>query len=238
VRIAEYRRVSTDEQRDSGAGLEAQRIAIEAEAARRGWTIVVRYEDTASGREMRRRAGLAGAMEAIESGQADALVVSKLDRLTRSVVDLGNIVRRARDRGWTLVILDPAIDLSSETGRLLANIVVSVSEWEREIIGSRTRDALRVKKAQGVRLGRRPSVPDDVRERIIAARAAGRTLRAIADELNAEQVPTGQGARRWHPETVRGIALAAQQREHDHRTPRDAKRRDHVATTPPRSASG
>jgi DNA invertase Pin-like site-specific DNA recombinase len=223
VRIAEYRRVSTEEQRDSGAGLEAQRIAIEGEASRRGWTIVARYEDTASGREMRRRPGLAHAIEAVESGEADALVVSKLDRLTRSVVDLGNIVRRAGDHGWTLVILDPAIDLSTETGRLLANIVVSVSEWEREIIGSRTRDALRVKRAQGLRLGRRPSVRDDVRERIVAARTAGRTLRSIADELTAERVPTGQGARRWWPETVRAIALAADIREDSHRRGGDSE---------------
>jgi hypothetical protein len=101
MRIAQYRRVSTEEQRDSGAGMEAQRIAIEAEVERRGWTIVARFEDTASGRDMRRRAGLARAIEAVESDEADALVVSKLDRLTRSVVDLGKpraATERARAR--------------------------------------------------------------------------------------------------------------------------------------------
>ena len=58
----------------------------------------------------------------------------------------------------------------------------------------------------------RSSVPADVRERIVAARAAGRTLRAICDELNAQRVPCGQGAARWAPETVRGIAVAAERR--------------------------
>lgn len=84
----------------------------------------------------------------------------------------------------------------------------TTSRGEDLLIGQRTKDALAVKKAAGVRLGRRP-VPDAVRDRIVAARAEGRTLRSIADELNAENVPTGQGAKQWWAESVRGIAAAA-----------------------------
>src|SRR4051812_22324091 len=83
-----YVRVSTSEQADSGLGLQAQRSAIKAEAKRRGWALVGIEEDAgASGKSMAGRAGLEAALALVESGQAEALVVAKLDRLSRSLLD-------------------------------------------------------------------------------------------------------------------------------------------------------
>ena len=100
TKVVGYIRVSTDEQGDSGAGLEAQRAAIAAEAKRRGWHLVEILEDTASGKTMTRRPGLAAALQRLESGAADALAVAKLDRLSRSLLDFAGLVERSRKQGW------------------------------------------------------------------------------------------------------------------------------------------
>lgn len=201
-----YVRVSTDEQADSGAGLAAQRAAIEAEAARRGWELVAIHEDAgASGKSRKGRPGLAEALAAVEDGHAHNLVVAKLDRLSRSLVDFAGLMADAHRDGWNLVALDLGIDLSTPAGEFMANVMASAAQWERRIIGQRTRDALAVKKAQGVRLGRPTALPDEVRLRIATLRAEGRSLASIADELTEERVPTAQGGARWYPSTVSAV---------------------------------
>ena len=85
--VAGYIRVSTEEQGDSGLGLAAQRARIEAEVARRGWTIVEVFTDVASGKSLAGRDGLAAALVAADSGRVGGIVVSKLDRLSRSLAD-------------------------------------------------------------------------------------------------------------------------------------------------------
>ena len=85
------------------------------------------------------------------------------------------------------------------------------AELERRLIGERTKAALAVKKAQGVRLGRPRILPDDVVERIVASRESGLTWKAIAQDLNEGGVPTAQAGREWYPATVRSVALGAEQ---------------------------
>jgi DNA invertase Pin-like site-specific DNA recombinase len=79
------------------------------------------------------------------------------------------------------------------------------AELERKLIGERTKAALAQKKAAGVRLGRPRSLPAPVVARVAEARARGLTLRAIADELNRDGVPTAHGGTQWWAETVRGV---------------------------------
>lgn len=209
-RAVGYTRVSTGEQADSGAGLAAQEAAIRAECERRGWALVTVESDAgASGSTMGRRTALANALAMLESGEADTLVVAKLDRLSRSLVDLATLMERARSKGWGLTILDTDVDTTTASGELIANVMGSVAQWERRIIGERTKAALAVKRAQGVQLGRPRTVPPDVRQRITALRASGATWRAVADTLNAEGVPTGQGGTQWYANTARRIALNA-----------------------------
>lgn len=206
LRAVGYLRVSTAEQADSGAGLAAQRTAVEAEAQRRGWVITEIYVDAAfSGKVIAGREALAHALDAVKSGQAEVMVVAKLDRLSRSLLDFAEIMRRAQVEGWNLVALDLGIDLSTPAGEFLASVMASAAQWERRIIGQRTREALAAKKAAGVVLGRPRLVPDDVVQRMVTERIAGRTLTAIADGLTEDTVPTAQGGARWHAATVRKV---------------------------------
>lgn len=201
-----YTRVSTSEQADSGAGLAAQQHAIEVEVARRGWVLTEVFTDSAaSGKSMVGREALAAALAAVESGQADVLMVAKLDRLSRSLLDFAALLARAQSKHWNLIALDLGVDLSTPAGEFLASVMASAAQWERRIIGQRTREALAAKKAQGVRLGRPRVLPDAVIQRIAAERAQGRSFQRIADGLNADLVATAQGGVRWYPSTVAGV---------------------------------
>jgi DNA invertase Pin-like site-specific DNA recombinase len=200
--VVGYVRVSSEEQGASGAGLEAQRSAIESECARRGWKLLRIEEDTLSGKTMN-RPGLRAALDACRSGEANGIIVAKLDRLSRSVIDFARVLEEARKRKFNVVALDLGLDLSTPQGELVANVLASVAQWERRIIGVRTKEALAVKKAQGVRIGRPPTLPAQVVSRIRRERAKGKSLAAIAEGLNADRVPTAQGGRRWYPATVR-----------------------------------
>jgi DNA invertase Pin-like site-specific DNA recombinase len=208
TKVIGYVRVSTREQGDSGLGLAAQRAAIEAECERRGWILERVYEDVASGKNTERE-GLAAALAAVESGLVAGLVAAKLDRLSRSMLDFAYILQLSTDRGWGLVVLDLGVDTSTPSGRLVANVMASVAQWERETISSRTRDALAERRAQGGTLGRPSRVPADVVRRIRRGRERGASLRAIAAELNADVVPTAQGGHEWYASTVRAVLAAS-----------------------------
>src|SRR5207244_8643085 len=91
------------------------------------------------------------------------------------------------------------------TGEMIANSVANFSQFERRLIGQRTKDALAVKRAQGVRLGRRPVMPAKVVRRIETMRKGGMSIRGIADRLNADGVPTAHGGARWHASTVQKV---------------------------------
>jgi DNA invertase Pin-like site-specific DNA recombinase len=201
-----YVRVSTEEQASSGAGLQAQRALISAEAERRGWTLLEVFVDAAaSGKSLDGRPALASALSAIESGQAGTLVVAKLDRLSRSLLDFAGLMKRAQDVGWNLVALDLGIDLSTPAGEFLASVMASAAQWERRIIGQRTKDALAARRAAGARLGRPRGVPSAILERIRHEREAGWTLRDIAAGLDRDQVPTSQGGSRWYASSVSAV---------------------------------
>jgi DNA invertase Pin-like site-specific DNA recombinase len=205
MRAVGYVRVSTEEQADSGAGLAAQRQVIEREVERREWLLVRLFQDSASGKSLRGRPGLEKALQTLESGEADALVVAKLDRLSRSITDFGALLERAAKKGWAPVVLDLGVDATTPSGELVANVMASVAQWERRAIGQRTKDALAVKRQQGVRLGRPSLIPAGVVHTITALRDEGMSLREIAARLNEEGVPTGQGGKRWYASTVRTV---------------------------------
>lgn len=202
-----YLRVSTSEQADSGAGLEAQRRSILSEAERRGWGEAdVRFiEDAGFSGKDTRRPGLRLALEVLKRGEASGLVVAKMDRLSRSLLDFTSIMAEAQRQGWALIALDCPVDPSTPTGEAMASILATFSQLERRLIGQRTREALAVKRSEGVKLGRPRILRDEIVERIVDERARGQTLRAIADGLNVEAVPTAQGGRQWHPSTVRAV---------------------------------
>jgi DNA invertase Pin-like site-specific DNA recombinase len=159
---------------------------------------------------------LAKALEQVAAGDADCLMVAKLDRLSRSLIDAAQILERATNEGWRFVSLDLGVDMTTPEGEMMAHIVATFAQFERKRIGQRTRDALAQVKARGVRLGRPRLLPPEVLHRVSADRDAGLTLQAIADRLTATGVPTAQGGVGWYPATVaailRSIALDSEYR--------------------------
>jgi DNA invertase Pin-like site-specific DNA recombinase len=206
--VVGYARVSTVEQADSGLGLEAQRHAIRSECERRGWELLGIEEDAGWSGKVTSRPGLQRALAACKAGQADGLVVAKLDRLSRSVQHAAQLLAEADREGWALVALDLGVDLSTPAGEVMAHVLAAIAQFERRLIGQRTKDALAVKRAEGVRLGRPQVLSGQVVARIAGERATGRSLQAIADGLNAEGVATAHGGAKWWPSTV-GKVLAA-----------------------------
>jgi len=202
--VVGYARVSTEEQGLSGAGLAAQRRAIKAECERRGWNLVRIEEDVLSGRTLN-RPGLTQALEACLSGEVSGIVVAKLDRLSRSLVDFAGLLVEAQSSGFNLVALDLGVDLSTPAGEFLASVMASAAQWERRIIGQRTKDALAIRREQGVKLGRPPLPKDALGRRVALMRKRGMTLQAIADSLNAEGVAPLRGGQEWRPSSVRAV---------------------------------
>ncbi len=208
--VVAYCRCSTTEQADSGLGVQAQIAAVKAEVERRGWTLLKICRDEGISGKSLDRPGVTEALRLVETGQAGTLMVSKLDRLSRSLHDFAGLMKRAQTQKWNLVALDLGIDLSTPAGEFMASVMASASQWERRIIGQRTKDALAQKKAQGVRLGRRMEMDLAVVDQIVSAHEAGAGWSEIARDLNARQVPTAHGGAKWYPSTVRAVVLSSQ----------------------------
>ena len=140
------------------------------------------------------------------------LLVAKMDRLSRSLLQGTQVMERAKARRWALVALDLQVDTTTPAGEMLANVVLSTAQYERRVIGERTKAGLAAARAKGTTkdgrplvLGRPQKLGDDVVRRIVADRAAGRSLPAIARSLVADGVPTAQGGVSWYPSTVAGV---------------------------------
>jgi DNA invertase Pin-like site-specific DNA recombinase len=201
VRALGYVSVPADSELEAVAGPQAR--AIEAACAARGWTFVggVRECEPSNAKGLQ-RPGLAHAMGRLQRGEADCLVVTELGRLTRSVMELGELLGWLDRAGGRLVVLEPPIDTATEPGRLAIDALVTVSGMEREQLAERTRKGLAAARAKGP-VGR-PAVSDrpELVEQITDMRARGMTLQAIADTLNARGEPTLRGGTRWRPSSV------------------------------------
>jgi len=212
--ICSYR-VSTDEQGRSGLGLAAQRRTCHAYIGiKDDWEIVAEVTDEKSGKTLNGRHELAKALEALDQGEADVLLVAKLDRLSRSVVDFGTILQRSKRHGWDLAVTDFALDTTTPNGRLVANILISLAEWERDQIAERTKNALasiprgtthidrdgNVKQAPG----RAVQIDGETETLIRYMRSQGKSYRGICAELSALGKPTPGGGP-WQVSTIQRI---------------------------------
>jgi DNA invertase Pin-like site-specific DNA recombinase len=151
--------------------------------------------------------GLYWALERLASGEAHTLVVASLHHLTGAVADLGLILDWFSEQERTLIAIDFHLDTSTEAGELTARTLVGVGAWERRRISVRTRHGLEIARSQGS--GRaRAAVADipELRERIARMRGEGMTLRAIAEVLNEEGVPTLRGGAEWRPSSIQVAA--------------------------------
>lgn len=223
TRTVAYIRVSTDKQADHGVSLDAQRAKVEAYASLYDLDLVAVEVDAGVSAKTLDRPALARALEALRTGRADALLVVKLDRLTRSVRDLGELVERFQRGGWALLSVGEQVDTRTAAGRLVLNVLASVAQWEREAIGERTSVALRHKRAMGeytggdapygwrvAEDGSRLEAHDGEQEVIRCAlelSRAGLSLRKLGAELEARGF-LARGGRRWHPQSVKNLLSA------------------------------
>lgn len=206
TRTVAYLRVSTDQQADQGVSLDVQREKAEAYARLYDLELVAIEVDPGESAKSLKRPALQRALALLDEGKADALLVVKLDRLTRSVPDLCYLVERYFAKRFALMSVGEQVDTRSAAGRMVLNILTVIGQWERETIGERTSAALQYKRSRGEHTGGAAPYGYDVdpegrlvpradeQETIARARAlrdAGLSLRAVAATL-AEQ---GRAAR-------------------------------------------
>jgi DNA invertase Pin-like site-specific DNA recombinase len=200
---------SANGQGKSTAELNAQKRAIHRCAERLGLELVevVREREPEKGKALD-RAGLSYLIERIAAGDASCLVVTGLERLSRSVAELGTIVQWLERNGVRLVAVDLKLDTADPAGRATARALASVAGWERERLSERTRKGLAAARSKRHASTGSPAAGDwpDIRKRIAAMRADGMTLQAIADVLNKEGVPTPRGGAEWRPSSVQTAA--------------------------------
>src|SRR5438067_1291937 len=219
MRAIGYVRVSTDKQADHGVSLEAQEAKIRAMAVVQGSEMIELIVDGGESAKNLNRPGMERLLALVNEGKVQTVSIAKLDRLTRSVKDLAELLERFQRRGVSLVSVAESLDTGSAAGRLAINIMTAVSQWEREAIGERTRDAMRHKKSNGQRVGNiaygyRLSASGnlleiDPHEQVVLStirelRARRCTLRGIAAELNARGLRTRR-ASAWRLDHVARI---------------------------------
>lgn len=214
-----YVRVSTDKQADKGVSLEAQAEKIRAMAVVHNAELLDIIVDGGESAKSLNRPGMMRLLDLVDRGEVQVVIIAKLDRLTRSVKDLCTLLERFNRRGVTLVSVAESLDTGSAAGRLVLNIMTAVSQWEREAIGERTRDAMSHKRNNGERVGNiqfgyrlcadgkhlepdgsEQAVLDEIRQ----LRQSGATLRGIAATLNTRGRRTRRGTT-WRLEHVARI---------------------------------
>ena len=219
VKAVAYTRVSTQEQADSGLSLEGQEKRIAAYCEAREWELVGVISDAGFSGGTLQRPGLQRVLELVKRGEVDVVCVLKLDRLTRSVKDLGTLLETFDKKQVAFSSVSDNFDTSCANGRLILNVLGSVAQWEREIISERTEDALAVKKAQHRRVGELPFgftlaedgdalTPNEKQLETVAQvaewRRAGGSLNGIARQLNALGIATAKGST-WAAQTVKRV---------------------------------
>ena len=193
---------------DDRAALDEQASKIEELCRTRGWQLLHVVRDVENGHPKGlERPGLQYALDRLAGGHASCLVVSELERLSRSASDLGQVVEWVVGNDHRLVAIDMRLDTASTSGALVARTLMSVGQWESRRIGEQTSKGLAAARAARGRSGR-PAVEDvpHLKERIAAMREEGMTLQAIADKLNEEGVPTLRGGSQWRPSSVQAAA--------------------------------
>jgi len=225
VRAVGYTRVSLEEQAREGVSLAAQAEKVAAYATITDLELVEVIEDPGFTGKNLKRPGLQRVLELVRRGEVGAVVVLKLDRLSRRTIDTLSLIEEFDRLGIQFHSIRERVDTSTAIGRFFLTIVAAFAQMEREAIGERTRDVLRHLKKNGraysrpvygyVRRGDR-IVPKPEEQKIIELmlrlREAGQSYGAIATELTDRGVPSKRGGR-WNPATVRNIIIRRQQEQ-------------------------
>lgn len=215
-----YCRVSTGEQAREGASVDLQERKCREYAALHDLHVVEVIRDNGQSAKTLRRAGMDHLRNLVQAGAVAGMVIWKLDRLSRSVVDYGLLIAELEAANTALMSVSDKLDTGSASGRLVVNIMLSVSQWEREATAERTTDALAEIRQQGFHVGKLPAGYDRVEhagkgclltpndgyravERVHALRRNGMSLLGIARTMEKDGHSTPGGGLRWYSETVR-----------------------------------
>ena len=204
-----YARVSTAMQVNDGVSLDVQERQLINAAEFHGFTEweVIR-EEGKSGKSVKGRPVLQKALKDLELKVADALIVTRIDRLARSTSDFLDIVDKANKQGWRLIMLDLNLDTSTYQGRFVVTVMSALAEMERGIIAARQKDVHKDRRERGIvwgkDMGPMNKTPQEVKDRIVTERSAGKSLRDIATSLNNDGILTDRG-NVWYASTVKKI---------------------------------
>lgn len=221
MRVYGYVRVSSEEQATSGQSLAAQEEKLRLYARLHGLELVELVTDAGISGKSLERPGIARILEGLRAGEAEGILVSKMDRLSRSVGDWARLVEEyfSERAGFSLLSVEDSIDTRTAGGRLVLHVLAAVSQWEREAIAERTRSVLRHKAHKGEAVSRAPrglrivgkgfeADPDSeglrIARRARKLREEGLSLRAIAARLHEEGFSPERGAR-FYASSVRYI---------------------------------
>lgn len=219
VRAIGYVRVSTDRQAEEGVSIEMQIHKIEQYCELYNYELVEIVSDAGYSAKSTNRPGLKNLLQIIDSDRVDALIVYKLDRLTRSLADWSGLISKYFNEksNKTLLSVCDQIDTSTASGRLCLNMMMTVYQWERETIAERTKSALAHKKKKGEPLGTArfgsnltsTKLESNIKELaivkiIIDLRSSGMTQQQIADYLNQKNIPTKRN-RIWYQRSIKNI---------------------------------
>jgi DNA invertase Pin-like site-specific DNA recombinase len=213
-----YTRCSTQEQADSGLGIEAQMATIKSawlnrrEAATDPIGITWYSDPGVSGSTpWEERPQLSTAIQRLNK-EGGTLMVAKLDRLSRSLQDFADIMALSQKHKWSLVALDLGVDTSTPVGEMVAGIMASISQFERKLIGQRTKEALAAKKERGEKVGRTSTVSEKTLWDLQTYRGRGYTYAYIAGLMNDSGVEPPQAhGKMWYASSVRAVLKAAQE---------------------------
>lgn len=212
-----YVRVSTQEQVDEGTSLGAQEARIGAYAAAMGFDISEVIRDAGESAKTLQRPGMARILEGIRGGSIGRVIVLKLDRLTRSMRDLADMLDLVSRADVALVSVSESLDTSSACGRLVVNMLGVIAQWQREEIAERTEAALALRRRKRTAYGATPfgfvrvgdALVAESKEQAALAEAirmdrAGASFREIAAYLTEIGVKPHRG-KAWHASTVRAV---------------------------------
>lgn len=210
-----YTRVSTIDQAKEGISLEAQAAKIRAYCELNDLELIAIIEDAGKTGKNLKREGIKEVMVMLESGEAEALIVYKLDRLSRKTKDTLELIERIEESGAAFHSISEKVDTKSALGKFFLTITAAFAQMERDTIAERTREALSYKKDIGEHLGGIPfgykltgtelkqaEEEMEVIHHMLNMREAGMTLQQIADELNQAGIVGKQGGR-WYPTSVK-----------------------------------
>jgi len=219
MKVIGYVRVSTAKQEQSGLSLEAQTTKIQQYCELYELELVDIIIDAGASAKTLEREGMQSALKAIKSGEAEGLVIAKLDRLTRSIKDLNVLIEEVFTKAALISVADQ-VDTNTPSGRLVLNILMSVSQWEREEISARTKAAMQAKKSKGEYTGGKAplgwridedgnEIPDEIEQRLIAVvrsyRNSGLSYSAIAQKLTEANFTSRTGSAKFSKSAAKRI---------------------------------